>query len=66
METEPSSNAEASAARWGYANPEDEPAPLAPPSVPEADDVVPNRHSASAEAAALRWHERQDSGETSG
>jgi hypothetical protein len=26
--------------------------------VPEDEEVVPNRHSASAEAAALRWHER--------
>jgi hypothetical protein len=32
-----------------------------PPSgVPEDEEVVPNRHSASAEAAALRWHEQHD------
>ena len=24
-----------------------------------AADTVPNRHSASAEAASLRWHERE-------
>jgi hypothetical protein len=31
-----------------------------PPSAPPDDQAgVPNRHSASAEAAALRWEERQ-------
>ena len=32
----------------------------APPSVPEDEEIVPNRHSASAEAALLRWHETHE------
>ena len=35
-----------------------EPAP--PPVEPEDEDIVPNRHSASAEAALLRWRETHD------
>ena len=35
----------------------------APSHIPEPEDEVPNRHSASAEAAALRWHERHPDGE---
>jgi hypothetical protein len=31
--------------------------------VPEDEEVVPNRHSASAEAASLRWHEQHDDDE---
>jgi trehalose synthase len=34
--------------------------PTAPPVEPEAEDVVPNRHSASAEAALLRWRETHE------
>jgi hypothetical protein len=42
---------------WGLAHP-DEDVDHAPPSAPaEDDEVVPNRHSASAEAALLRWQE---------
>jgi hypothetical protein len=55
-----SRSVDAAAARWGEKHPEedvDHPAPLAPP---EDDEVVPNRHSASAEAASLRWHEQHD------
>jgi len=29
----------------------------APSHIPEPGGEVPNRHSASAEAASLRWHE---------
>ena len=32
----------------------------APTAVPEDDEVVPNRHSASAEAALMRWRESHD------
>jgi hypothetical protein len=50
----------AAAARWGDEHP-DEDVEHAPPSAPaESDGIVPNRHSASAEAASLRWHERHD------
>lgn len=59
-----SRSADAAAARWGEQHPEedvDHPAPL---SVPEDDDVVPNRHSASAEAASLRWHEQHEDDES--
>jgi hypothetical protein len=37
----------------------------APPAVPEDDDVVEGRHSASADAAALRWRERHPRDEES-
>jgi hypothetical protein len=56
----PSRSAEAAAVRWGETHTDEDVAHPAPPNVPEADDVVPNRHSASAEAAALKWHERND------
>jgi hypothetical protein len=46
--------------RWGAEHPEDDVTHPTPPLVPEAEDVVPNRHSASAEAAALRWREQHD------
>jgi hypothetical protein len=32
----------------------------APPAVPEDEEIVPNRHSASAEAAMMRWRETHD------
>jgi hypothetical protein len=31
-----------------------------PPAVPEDEEIVPNRHSASAEAALMRWRETHD------
>jgi hypothetical protein len=58
METDSLSDIEA--ASWAYARPEDDPTPRAPEPVPEAEDVVPNHHSASAEAAALRWREQHE------
>jgi hypothetical protein len=55
---DPSRSAAAAAARWGLEHP-DEDVEHAPPSAPaESDEIVPNRHSASAEAASLRWQER--------
>jgi hypothetical protein len=44
--------------RWRRAHPDEEEDHEAPSLVPEDEEVVPNRHSASAEAAALRWRER--------
>jgi hypothetical protein len=55
-----SSSAEAAAIRWGEQHPEEDVEHAAPSSVPEEDEVVPNRHSASAEAASLRWHETHE------
>ena len=46
--------------RWGEKHPEEDIEHEPPATVPEDDDVVPNRHSASAEAASLRWHEQHD------
>jgi hypothetical protein len=54
----PSRSAEAAAARWGERHPEQDVEHPPPPNVPEAEEVVPNRHSASAEAASLRWQEQ--------
>jgi hypothetical protein len=34
--------------------------PTTPRSVPEIGEMVPNRHSASAEAALLRWRETHE------
>jgi hypothetical protein len=34
--------------------------PTAAPAVPEDEDIVPNRHSASAEAAWMRWRESHE------
>ncbi|MBO0712725.1 MAG: hypothetical protein J2P47_15750 [Acetobacteraceae bacterium] len=59
-EVHPSRGADAAAVRWGEAHPEEDVEHPAPPGVPEAEDVVPGRHSASAEAAALKWRERED------
>jgi hypothetical protein len=53
---------DAAAVRWGEKHP-DEDVEHAAPNVPEDDDVVPNRHSASAEAASLRWHEQHEDDE---
>lgn len=64
QEPDPSRSVDAAAIRWALAHPDQdvEHAPPAGPAEP-ADEIVPNRHSASAEAASLRWHERE-SGET--
>jgi hypothetical protein len=60
----PSRSADAAAARWGYSHPEEDPEHPVPSVVPEDEDVVPNRHSASAEAASLRWHEQPEQDES--
>jgi hypothetical protein len=54
----PSRTAEGAAARFGETHPEADPPHPEPPHVPEPEDEVPNRHSASAEAANLRWREK--------
>ena len=41
-------------------HPSEEGDPTAAPAVPEDEDIVPNRHSASAEAAWMRWRESHD------
>jgi hypothetical protein len=41
-------------------HPGEEGEPLAAPEVPEDEHIVPNRHSASAEAAWMRWRETHD------
>ncbi len=51
---------EAARVRWSEQHPDEEVDHPAPDSAPEDDDVVPNRHSASAEAAHLRWHEEHE------
>jgi hypothetical protein len=56
----PSRSADAAAVRWAETHPDEDVEHPAPASAPEAEGVVPNRHSASAEAAALRWHEQHD------
>jgi hypothetical protein len=56
----PSRSAEAAAARWGDAHPEDDVEHPPPSVVPEDENVVPNHHSASAEAASVRWHEQHE------
>lgn len=53
------SHREPSQARPG-AHPGEEGEPTGAPSVPEDEDVVPGRHSASAEAARLRWREKHE------
>lgn len=59
-EPDPSRTADAAAARWGLEHP-DQDVEHEPPAAPvEDDEIVPNRHSASAEAASLRLHERED------
>jgi hypothetical protein len=44
----------------GRGHPGEEGDPTGAPAVPEDDEVVPGRHSASAEAAWLRWRETHD------
>jgi hypothetical protein len=41
-------------------HPSEEGEPTAPPAVPEDEEIVPNRHSASAEAAWMRWRESHE------
>jgi hypothetical protein len=41
-------------------HPTEEGEPAVPPAVPEDEAIVPNRHSASAEAALMRWRETHD------
>jgi len=53
-----SASAEAAAARWRQAHPDEDIDHDAPSHIPEGDGAVPNRHSASAEAAWLRERER--------
>jgi hypothetical protein len=54
---EMSQSIDTGAVSWAVGNP-DEDSEHAPPSSPaESSDVVPNRHSASAEAAVVRWNE---------
>jgi hypothetical protein len=45
--------------RWGK-HPQEQGEPIAPRPVPEIGGIVPNRHSASAEAALLRWREARE------
>lgn len=53
-------SAEGAAARWEETHQEDVVEHLPPSAIPEDDEVVPARHSASAEAALLRLREQQD------
>lgn len=41
-------------------HPSEEGDPTEAPAVPEDEEIVPNRHSASAEAAWIRWRESRD------
>ena len=41
-------------------HPQEQGEPSAPGPVPEVGEIVPNRHSASAEAALLRWREAHE------
>jgi hypothetical protein len=41
-------------------HPTEEGEPAVPPALPEDEAIVPNRHSASAEAALMRWRETHD------
>jgi hypothetical protein len=48
------------AVHWTEHHPEDDVDHPAPEAAEEDNDIVPNRHSASAEAAHLRWHEEHE------
>ena len=52
--------ADAAAARWSEQHPEADIDHPAPEAAEEDEDIVPNRHSASAEAAHIRWHEEHE------
>jgi hypothetical protein len=54
----PSRSAAAAAVRWSDSHPEEDVEHVPPASPAERPGDVPNRHSASAEAASLRWEER--------
>lgn len=41
-------------------HPTEEGEPAVPSAVPEDEEIVPNRHSASAEAALMHWRETHD------
>ena len=41
-------------------HPAEEGEPAVPSAVPEDEEIVPNRHSASAEAALMHWRETHD------
>jgi hypothetical protein len=56
---DPSRSAEAAAVRWGLEHPDEDVEHPPPSAPPESDEVVPNRHSASAEAASLRLREQE-------
>ncbi len=54
-----SRSAQGAAIRYEERHPDEEIEHEPPHTPPEANDSVPNRHSASAEAAALRLRERE-------
>jgi hypothetical protein len=47
--------------RWWGRHPLEQGEPVAPRTAPEVGTIVPNRHSASAEAALMRWRETRES-----
>jgi hypothetical protein len=47
--------------RWWGKHPMEQGEPVPPRAAPEVGVTVPNRHSASAEAALMRWRERHES-----
>jgi len=55
-----SRSAQGAAIRHEERHPESEVEHQPPAAPPEREGGVPNRHSASAEAAALRWREREE------
>jgi hypothetical protein len=57
-----SRSAQGAAVRYEERHPDEEIEHEPPHAPAEPDDGVPNRHSASAEAAALRMRERGESG----
>jgi len=59
-ETRQPPSSEAAPKSWRGRHPGEEGDLTAPAAVPEDEDIVPNRHSASAEAALLRWRETHD------
>jgi hypothetical protein len=59
-ERRPATSEEPTAQSTRGRHPDEEGDVAPPPAVPEDDQIVPNRHSASAEAAWLRWRESHD------
>jgi hypothetical protein len=45
---------------WWGRHPQEQGEPAAPRTVPEIGRIVPGRHSASVEAALLRWREAHE------